>query len=50
METPPHSMQPLPQFRHVYPALDTLLHYIDLVFVARFKTFAIVKKNLVVLW
>jgi hypothetical protein len=50
MGTPPNSVQPLSQIRHVYPAFDELLHYIDVVLVAWFKTFAIVENKLVILW
>jgi hypothetical protein len=49
METPPNSVQPVFQIRHLSPALEELLHYIDIVFFAWFKTFAIVENKPVVL-
>jgi hypothetical protein len=50
MDTPPNSVQPLLQIRHVSPAFNELPYYIDIVFFACFKTFAIVENKPVVLW
>jgi hypothetical protein len=50
METPPNSVQPISQIRHLFPAFDELVYYIDIVFFARIKAFATVENKPVVLW
>jgi hypothetical protein len=49
METPPNSVQLIFQIRHQSPTSDEVLHCIDVVFFAWFKTFAIVENKFVVL-
>jgi hypothetical protein len=50
VKTPPNGVQLISQIRHLSPAFDELLHYIDVVFFAWFKPFAIVQNKPVVLW
>jgi hypothetical protein len=50
METPPNSVQLISQIRHLSPAFDEFQHYVDAVFFAWVKTFALVENKPVVLW